>query len=195
MPVDPEAVGVEPFEQLLIDRELVTLERADSGWRVTSIETVSDHCVPVELDDTAVAEIVAAYEEYWDRRPEFLDPPDPSSPVIDEVATGGTSEFLRDLAQRMLDEGAALRGRPETHPELSEFGLGTAVIVDCQGLPDDWGAFDLATSEPRSDILEVVPGQRDARQTFLVMEEGRWKVALLRGSTDVECEFGQLTSE
>ena len=88
-----------------------------------------------------------------------------------------------------------LRGRPETHPELSEFGLGTAVIVDCQALPDDWGAFDLASGEPRPDILEVVPGQRDARQTFLVMEDGRWKVALLRGSTNVECEFGQLTSE
>ena len=26
-PIDPDAIGVEPFEQVLIDRELVTFER------------------------------------------------------------------------------------------------------------------------------------------------------------------------
>jgi|GEM_PF-2201023 len=194
-PIDPDGIGVEPFDQILIDRQLVTFTRSDSDWLVESVETVSDHCVPPDLDPTTIEAIVAAYEEYWDRRPEFLDPPDPASPTIAEVAAGGTAEFLRDLAQRMADEGAALRGRPETHPELSEYGLGTAVIVDCQALPDDWGAFGLATGERRSDILEVVPDQRDVRQTFLAMEEGRWKVALLRDAANVQCEFGQLTSQ
>ena len=102
--------------------------------------------------------------------------------------------FLEGLIAEMIERGIALRGRVGTHPELSEFGLGTAVILDCQSIPPERGTFDLVTGE-RQDDIEVVEGQRDIDQTFLVFEDGVWKVTHVAGGADVDCPFGGVLLE
>lgn len=155
--------------------------------RLVSLEKMSHGCVPAELALPAIA----AYEDYWDARTEFLNPIDADHPRLFETTTGDLfAEFLRTLPP-LEAEGIEVRGRPETHPWILSYISPTEILVgDCQVSQPEDGAFVTATGERRDDLIpQTVEGQRDQLRTTMRFVDGRWKVEGSAGERDFDCDF------
>ncbi|MCH7846319.1 MAG: hypothetical protein IH850_10890, partial [Acidobacteria bacterium] len=159
----------------------------DGTLRLASLEEMSHGCVPAELAIPAIA----AYEDYWDARTEFLNPVDADHPRLFETTTGDLlAEFLRTLPP-LEAEGIEVRGRPETHPWILSYNSPTEILIaDCQVSQPEDGAFVTATGERRDDLIpQTVDGQRDQLRATMLLVDGRWKVGAVSGELDFGCEF------
>lgn len=163
------------------------LQSGDDGWRITDLSIRSlQGCVPAAVEAAAIS----AYEAYYDAREHFWDPPEPASPLLDEVLAEPQLGFVRDLLEEYATRGAALRGRPTTHPEVVEVrGSDELVILSCIEPHPEYGLFDLDTDERLPDEPVVESGQRDLESAVMKFVDDTWKVADLQGQVDFECEF------
>ncbi|MDH3571621.1 MAG: hypothetical protein OER89_15730, partial [Gemmatimonadota bacterium] len=159
----------------------------DGLLRLTALEPESlTGCVPAAIADAVLVD----YEDYWDAAVEYWVPADADHPRLAETATGAHYDLIFELLVDHEARGLELRGRPETHPEVFEYRSPTeVVIVDCQLTDPERGLFVTATGERLPDVAPIVPGQRDARQVTLLLEDGRWKVSDRQAQVDFECQF------
>jgi hypothetical protein len=168
-------------------------KQQDGTWRVIDLAPRNGQlqpCVPRSINDSAVS----AYEDYWARRTEYFDPPAPDSPVIAQTTAEPQRSFNRDLVARYRDRGAALRGRPQTHPEIIEVRSPTEVVIlDCQLQDPSRGLYDMKSGARLPDIAPMKEGQRDLRSTVMKMEDGRWKAADVQGNTEATCDYAPTT--
>jgi hypothetical protein len=169
------------------------VKREDGSWQVVDLAPRNGQfqpCVPRTINDAAVA----AYEDYWSRRTEYFDPPNPDSPLLAQTSTDPQRTFNRDLLAGYRDRGAALRGRPQTHPEIIDVRSPQEVVVlDCQLQDPARGLYDIKSGERLPDIPPMKVGQRDLRSTVLKFEEGRWKAADVQGNTEAACDYAPTT--
>jgi hypothetical protein len=133
---------------------------------------------------------IAGYEAYYEAQAEFWDPPDPDSPLVDQVLTEPQNSFIVGLLDQHRTQGVALRGQPTTHPEVIEVHSPTELVVlDCFEPALDFGLYDLDTGELVSSNAPVRVGQRNLRSAVMVLEDDLWKVSDLQGQVDFSCEF------
>ncbi len=163
------------------------LARTEQGWIVQSVRIPSaGGCVPQEMADAAIA----AYEAFYDGWAVFWDPPDPASPVIEQVLAEPQRSLIVGLLTDHRARGVALRGRPVLHPEVIEVRSPTElVILSCLEPAMDYGVYDLESGERLDDVPAVREGQRNLESAVMVFEDGRWKVSDLQGQVDFACEF------
>jgi hypothetical protein len=163
------------------------LVRTDQGWLVDEIRIRSaGGCVPTEIAEAAIS----GYQAYYDAEPEFWDPADPTSPVIDEVLAEPQKTFIVELLEEHQSQGVALRGQPTIHPEVIEVrSANEVVILSCSEPDPDFGLYDTDTGERLPDEPPVQDGQRDLQSAVMVLDGGLWKVSDLQGQVDFECEF------
>ena len=162
-----------------------TIENVDGSWIVTNTELVSrEGCVPAVL----AAEIIADYEFYWDAQVEIWGPADPTHPELFATTAGSHLDGLIEVLTEF--EGFELRGRPETHPEITRYeSVDRVEIADCQLTDPERGLFDVSSGERSDEIARPVLGQRDGREATLERIDGRWKVTDRKGSSDISCDF------
>lgn len=163
------------------------LARTDQGWKVDAVRIPSaSGCVPREIADAAID----GYQAYYDARSSFWDPPDPGSPLLDQVLTEPQLSFITGLLDEHAARGAALRGQPITHPEVIEVRSATEVVIlSCLQPDPDYGLYDLATGERLDDVPPVREDQTNLESAVMVLEDGLWKVSDLQGQVDFACEF------
>lgn len=163
------------------------LARTEVGWVVESVRIPSaGGCVPREMADAAIA----SYEAFYDGWAVFWDPPDPASPVIEQVLAEPQRSLIVDLLTDHQSRGVALRGHPVLHPEVIEVRSPTElVILSCLEPAMDYGVYDLESGERLDDVPAVREGQRNLESAVMVFEDGRWKVSDLQGQVDFACEF------
>ncbi len=163
------------------------LRPSDGGWVVTDLRIRSaGGCVPSEFESAAIA----GYEAYYEAVAEFWDPPDPSSPLIDEVLVDPRRSSIVALLEEHADRGVAFRSDPTTHPEVIEVRSTTEVVIlDCYEPAATDGVFDLETGERLPDEPAIRDGQRNLRSAVMILDEGRWKASDFQGQVDFTCEF------
>jgi hypothetical protein len=163
------------------------LVRAGPGWVVEAVRIPSGGgCVPGEMADAAIA----GYDAYYQAQAEFWDPPDPDSPLVDQVLTEPQRSFIVGLLDQHQTQGVALRGQPTTHPEIIEVQSPTELVVlDCFEPALGFGLYDLETGERIPGDTPVRDGQRNLRSAVMVLEDDLWKVSDLQGQVDFSCEF------
>jgi len=163
------------------------LARTGQGWVVASVRVPSaSGCVPREMADEAIA----AYEAFYDGWAVFWDPPDPDSPLIDQVLAEPQKSLIVGLLTDHKQRGVALRGRPVLHPEVIEVRSPTElVILSCSEADPAYGLYDLDSGKRLPDEPPVRKGQRDLESAVMVFEDGHWKVSDLQGQVDFACEF------
>ncbi|MDF1597073.1 MAG: hypothetical protein P1T08_13415 [Acidimicrobiia bacterium] len=102
------------------------LVRSDQGWKVDAVRIRSaSGCVPREMADAAIQ----GYQAYYEAEADFWDPPNPSSPLLEQVLTEPQLSFITGLLDEHAALGAALRGQPTTHPEVIEVRSSTEVVI------------------------------------------------------------------
>jgi hypothetical protein len=165
----------------------------DGTWRVVDIAPRNGQlqpCAPHATNDAALA----AYEDYWIKRTEYFDPPAPDSPLIAQTTSEPQRSFNRDLIAGYRARGAALRGRPQTHPEIIEVrSPAEVVILDCQLQDPNRGLYDMQSGARLPDIAPMKEGQRDLRSTVMKFEDGRWKASDVQGNTEATCDYAPTT--
>ena len=163
------------------------LVRTNPGWIVDELRIRgAGGCVPSEMAEAAIG----GYDAYYDAIEVFWDPPDPDHPLIDQVLADPQRAFIVGLLEEHAARGAALRGHPQTHPEVIEvLGVNQIVILDCFEPSLDFGLYDIETGERLSDEPPVREGQRNLRSAVMVLIEGAWKVSDLQGQVDFACDF------
>jgi hypothetical protein len=161
--------------------------KTGQGWVVDDLRIPrAGGCVPKEMADAAIA----GYQAYYDAEAEFWDPPDPSSPLIDDVLVEPQREFILDLLKDHQARGIALRGQPTTHPEVVEVRSPTELVILSCSVPDPaYGLYDMATGARLPDEPAVREGQRDLQSAVMVLDGGVWKVSDFQGQVDFACEF------
>jgi hypothetical protein len=143
-------------------------------------------CVPKQIGDASIQ----GYQDYWSKRSQYSDPADPLSPLIAETTTGKRRDNLVQQLQADQQRNQALRGMPETHPEVIEVRSSTEVVVlDCQLQDPSWGVYDRGTGALTGERPIVTPNRRDVWSAVMRLEDGRWKVEDLQGREGVSCEF------
>ena len=163
------------------------LVRSDEGWKVDAFRIRSaSGCVPREMADAAID----GYQAYYEAEADFWDPPNPSSPLLEQVLAEPQLSFITGLLDEHAARGAALRGQPTTHPEVIEVRSATEVVVlSCLQPDPDYGLYDLATGERLDDVPPVREGQTNLESAVMVLEDGVWKVSDFQGQVDFACEF------
>jgi hypothetical protein len=159
----------------------------EGQWQIDGLEVVNHiGCVPAGIAEAAIQ----GYEDYWDARLVFWDPPDPDHPLVAETLVEPQLSFIRDLLVEHRDRGVALRGRQTSHPEIIEVRSATDVaILDCHDQDPERGVFDLETGERLDDIAPIDEGQRDLHSAVMLLEGGRWKVSDVQGRSKVDCDY------
>ncbi|MDF1597971.1 MAG: hypothetical protein P1T08_17995 [Acidimicrobiia bacterium] len=159
----------------------------EQGWVVDAVRIPSGGgCVPEEMAGAAIA----GYGAYYEAQVGFWDPPNPDSPLLDQVLVEPQRSFIIGLLQEHQAEGIALRGRPTTHPEVIEVRSPTEIVIlDCFEPALDFGLYDVDTNERLPGDPPVREGQRNLRSALMVLDGGRWKVSDLQGQVDFACEF------
>jgi hypothetical protein len=162
-------------------------------WRVTEFAPRNAQlqpCAPEEM----VEDSIDGYRSYWDKRPLYWDPADPTSPLIDETAVDKRLASIREQLSADKAANRAFRGRPTLHPEVIEVHSSTElVILDCQLQDPGWGVYDRSTGELTGESTPVAPGRRDLRSTVMRVSNGRWKVADIQGREGATCDFAPTT--
>jgi hypothetical protein len=163
------------------------LSRTSEGWIVEAIRiTTTGGCVPGKTADAAIA----AYQSYYEAEAVFWDPPDPGSPLLDDVLAEPQRSYIVELLGHHAAQGMALRGQPTVHPEVIEVRSPTElVILSCLEPDPGYGLYNLDSGERLDDVPPVAEGQRDLQSAVMVFEDGRWKASDLQGQVDFACEF------
>ena len=159
----------------------------DGTLLLASLEQMTHGCVPAEVAIPALA----AYEDYWDARTEFLNPVDADHARILETTTGDRLAELLETLPTLEAEGIEVRGRPDTHPWILSYTSPTQILIaDCQTSQPEDGAFVTATGERREDLIPAtVEGQRDQARATMRFVDGRWKVFSTSGERNFDCDF------
>ena len=165
-----------------------TVAATDGGtttWLITDLEIrPTERCLPADL----ATEILSAYEQFWDNELVFSDPPDPNHLLIEQTLTGRRLQRKRAVLEWQVENNASYRGRPTTSPGISDAQPGLAIVLDCQ-IPDpDTGFYDDTTGERRPELPPPNPGQTDLVQTWLELDDGRWKVEFSGVEADSGCD-------
>lgn len=178
VPSFTEAVGVWYHADLV---------RTDNSWIVDSIRIPrAGGCVPSEMADASIA----GYRAYYEAEADFWDPPDPDSPLVDEVLAEPQRSFILGLLEQHQAQRVALRGQPKTHPEVIEVRSPTElVILSCLEPDPAYGLYDIDSGERLPDEPPVRDGQRDLQSAVMVFDGDTWKVSDLQGQVDFACEF------
>lgn len=158
-------------------------------WLIRSRnEDRSGPCVAEELND----QLLAAYEEYRRVKDDAWDPPDPDHPELDQVATGGHLEFLREILAEDAEAGMTFREpAPTDDAVVFDLAIGFAVVSDCTEQVAEFGVYDLETGERLDDeIAPVEDGQVDLQSVNLVLEDDIWKVEEQGVLLDSNCNVG-----
>lgn len=124
------------------------------------------------------ADVVRAWEAFWDGYLEAADPMNPEHPVLAEVATGEELQQLRGAFLARRDAGEVIRGDLDLAPEVVEVNDAEATVRDCY--LDRTGIYDSATGERR----DTESGVRHLVTVRLVAEGGTWKVASITREGD-----------
>jgi len=163
------------------------LLRTDKGWIVDHVRVRSAAgCVPKEMAEAAVA----GYEAFYAAWPEFWDPADPDSPLLDDLLAEPQLSVIVDLLTEHQERGAALRGQPTLHPEIVEVRSPTEFVIrNCLEPDPEYGLYDSESGERLDDVPPVRSGQTNLESAVMVLEGGRWKVSDLQGQVDFACEF------
>ncbi len=169
---------------ILYQAELI---RRGDVWVVADLQASITGCVPAEMAEAAIA----GYETSFDAAVVFWDPPDPDHPLVGQVLAEPQLSFIVELLEEDATRGAALRGRPTTHPEVTQvLSPVRLVIFDCEEPDPTYGLYDLATGERLPDEAPVEDGQRNLGSAVMVFEDGLWKVSDLQAQvTGSICEF------
>lgn len=169
-----------------------TLVASDTGWRVDDVAAGIDNCVPPELNQL----LISAYVAWHNAANQWLDPPTPDHPLLDEVMTGDGLEETRGWLQENQDLDYVIRDShdPTAFAVVTDLGIGTAWITDCYPAIDGTvAAFDRGTGEQRDDLTPPpVDGQTDRTVVNLSRTaDGVWKVAGNRTGRNAICEPGE----
>lgn len=157
----------------------------NNGWLITELDVrPAEHCIPGDV----AAEILTAYEQFWDRELIFSDPPDPRHPLIEQTLTGRRLQRKRAVLEWQVENNASYRGRPTTSPGISEIQPGIAIVIDCQTPDPSTGFYDRVTDQRRPELPPPTPGQTDLVQTWLELDDGRWKVEFSGVEADSGCD-------
>ncbi len=167
------------------------LTEVGGEWQVQAVNLESEiGCVPSQLAEAAIA----GYENYWDARVQFWDPPDPASPLVDATLTGPQLELVNSLLTDHQRRGLALRGRAENHPEVIEVRSPDEIaILDCKFQDPGRGLFDIDSGARLAGIPAIAEGQRDLTSAVMILEGGVWKVSDVQGKADVSCDIAPTT--
>lgn len=157
----------------------------NNEWIIDDLKLVNlDPCIPRSIAEAAIE----GYEAHLDAREEFLNPPDRTSPLIEDTATGGYREFILGLIDDLSSNGQVLYGRPSPDPKFSAVtSLTEVIIIDCQDVNPEYGVYDAASGQRTNRIAPIVEGELDLRQTTMQLEGGSWKASDVRGEGDVQC--------
>ncbi|MDE0804228.1 MAG: hypothetical protein OSA99_13020 [Acidimicrobiales bacterium] len=159
----------------------------DSGE--VTIETVEPASITGCVSKPVAAEVLAAYDEYWDAVTAISNPPDPSSPRLAEVTTGDQRDLLTSSLADFAARDLIFIDDPGRHPEITEWrNATTVVLLDCQEADTDYGLFDAAGNR-QPETSAVSAGEVDLREFTMVLEDDRWKVTDRQGSSDTDCSF------
>lgn len=163
------------------------LVRRDEGWIVDDIRIRSaGGCVPREMAEEAVA----GYEAFYEGWPEFWDPADPNSPLLNDLLAEPQLSIIVELLTEHQERGAVLRGQPTLHPEVIEVRRPTEIVIlSCLEPDPQFGLYDVDSGERLDDVPAVRSGQTNLESAVMVFEGGRWKVSDLQGQVDFACEF------
>ena len=151
---------------------------ADADRTTTASETTTTTLpeTTTTAAPTPEEEVLAAYQGYWDAVDEAFGPPEvnPESPGLRAFATGEVLTGIIDSAEEVKAENAFVR-TPENSAHESEvvsMEESTATVRDCT--VDDAVLERVGTGEILDDAVST-------RQyiAMLVLEDGRWKVAVL----------------
>lgn len=164
-----------------------TLTDVDGQWQVQSVNLEAEiGCVPTALAEAAIE----GYEDYWDARVEFWDPADPTNPLVEATLTGEQLTLISSLLTDHQEQGLALRGRAEDHPEVIEVRSPREIaILDCKFQDPERGLFDVESGDRLADVPEIAEGQRDLTSAVMILEGGVWKVSDVQGQADVSCDI------
>jgi hypothetical protein len=176
-----------PFTDTISVWYRAELSRQGRGWVVNDLRIAgAGGCVPEQMAEAAIA----SYEAFYDAWTRFWDPPNPNHPLLDELLADPQKTLIVDLVADHEARGAALRGRPTTHPEVIEVRSPTElVILSCLEPDSDYGLYDLETGARLDDVPPVREGQRNLESAVMVLDGGQWKVSDLQGQVDFACTF------
>ncbi len=158
----------------------------DGSVTIESVEPVSlTGCVAADV----AADVLDAYQAYWEAVTEISDPPDPDSPLLSEVAIGDQLDLLVRNLTDFESRGLRFVDDPVLHPEIIEWrNAKTVVVLDCQEADPDYGLFD-GDGNRQPETPPVADDEVDLREFTMVLDAGKWKVADRQGSSDTDCDF------
>lgn len=156
-------------------------------WTVDEVTVESlVGCVPNELAQNALD----GYENHFQSRADYFDPPNPDSPSLEETTTGRQLELFGGLLADFTRDGHALRSNPELHPEFAAVHSSSEItVIDCQLTDPGRGVYEVETGARTTLIPPIAEGQRDGLQTIMILEDGVWKVEDVQAQRDLECDF------
>jgi hypothetical protein len=119
------------------------------------------------------ADVLAAYQGFWEAYLTAADPMDPAHPDLERYATGASLDRVRESFADHFARGEVIRGSVDLAPEVEQLDDVSATIRDCY--LDQTHVFNSATGEqidePGEATFEVV--------AMLVLDAGSWKVSTL----------------
>ena len=140
--------------------------------------TTTDPVQSTSTSVTADADVLDAYQGFWDAYLAAADPMDPAHPDLELHATGASLDRVREAFAEHFAKGEVIRGTVDLEPEIEELDEASATVRDCY--LDQTHVFDSATGEqvdpPGEATFEVV--------ATLVLESGSWKVSTLDKVSD-----------
>jgi hypothetical protein len=159
----------------------------EGAWVIDAIEVRSrTGCLPAEIAE----EILADYDEFWEARVEYWNPPDPDHPGVTGTMTGPHLEWIRGLLEQHQRDGwYAVNTVEAHHPEITEvLRPGQVVVQDCQLAAEDRGLFD-SEGRLQPGLAPAAPGQRDRYEVTLTLEESQWKASDVLVQEAAACDF------
>jgi hypothetical protein len=150
----------------------------DDDTESSSTSTTTDAVESTSTSVTADADVLDAYQGFWDAYLAAADPMDPAHPDLELYATGASLDRVREAFAEHFAKGEVIRGTVDLAPVIEELDDAIATVRDCY--LDQTHVFDSATGEqvdpPGEATFEVV--------ATLVLESGSWKVSTLDKVSD-----------
>lgn len=142
-------------------------------------------CIPVDVNEA----VLAVYAEYSDAFVEFVTPPNPEDPRLDDYVAEPYRSFLGELLTALRADGEEVRGVPERQALVVRFSSADRVLVgDCQVLPPEYGVYVVATGERTDAISPILEGRTDYTETTMSLVGDRWFVSDVAVEADSPCE-------
>ena len=119
------------------------------------------------------AEVIGAYDAYWQDLLAAGDPPDPDAAALPEHRTDDLLDIARDQLRTLQGEGLVIRGRYEPSARFVELTVDRAILLDCG--KNGVHLVEAATGE----VVQAADGRPDGNRAELVLLDGTWKVDTL----------------